>query len=80
VQFVTGNKGEERKTTSQKGVETTILRSKKEWSYYRGTRDEFTDTISGTKKGGTMLKMIKGNHNKVLWFKFCMGKLMLEGQ
>ena len=48
VQILTANNREERKTPSQTAVEITILRSKKEKKYYRGTREEFTDTISAT--------------------------------
>jgi hypothetical protein len=43
---VTENSREERKTSSQTAVEITILRSKKELRCYRGTGEEFTDTIS----------------------------------
>jgi len=33
--------------------------------YYRGTREEFTETISSRKeKSGKILKMIIENHNK----------------
>jgi len=51
VQTVTKHNRKERKTSSHTAVEITILRSKKEYRYYRGTGEEFTDTISGKKKG-----------------------------
>ena len=58
VQILTENNTKERKTSSHTAVEITILRSKKEWRCYRGTREEFTNTVSATneKKSGTMLK------------------------
>jgi len=47
VQILTGNNGEESKISSHKAVEITMLRSKKESRCCRGTREEFTDLISG---------------------------------
>ena len=40
----------------------------------RGTREEFTDTISA-KKGGKMLKMIKENDNKRIFNEILHGKI-----
>jgi hypothetical protein len=50
VQILIDNNRGERKPSCQTAVEITILRSKKELRYYRRTRDEFTNTISGPKK------------------------------
>jgi hypothetical protein len=50
VQILIDNNIGERKPSSRTAVEIRILRSKKELRYYRGTGEEFTDTISGTKK------------------------------
>jgi hypothetical protein len=45
VQILKQNNRGERKTSSQTAEEITILRSKKERRCYRGSREEFTDTI-----------------------------------
>jgi len=50
LEILTENNKQERKTSSQTAADITILRSKKELRYYRGTGEEFTDTVSATKK------------------------------
>jgi len=50
VQILTENNRKERKISSQTVAGLTILRSKTEGRYYRGTREEFTNTVSARKK------------------------------
>jgi hypothetical protein len=50
VQILTENNREERKISSQTVAGLTILRSKPEGRYYRGTIEEFTNTVSARKK------------------------------
>ena len=64
MQILTDSNREKQKISSETAVEIAILRSKKERRYYRGTRKEFTDTISATKKSGKMQKIINKNYNK----------------
>jgi len=79
VQILTGINREERKISSHKAVEITLLRSKKESRCCRGTREEFTDIFSGKIKWQDV-KIINENHNKGSLKKLILGELMLEGQ
>jgi len=45
VQLLKENNKEERKISSQTVAGLTILRSKTEGRYYRGTREEFTNRV-----------------------------------
>ena len=79
MQILTGINREERKISSHKAVEITLLRSKKESRCCRGTREEFTDIFSGKIKWQDV-KIINENHNKGSLKKLILGELMLEGQ
>ena len=50
MQILTVSNREKQKISSETAVEIAILRAKKERRYYTGTKKEFTDTISATKK------------------------------
>jgi hypothetical protein len=81
VQILPENNRQERNTSSHKTVEITILRSKKEWRYYGGTREEFTDTILVLKKKvGKCWKWWTKITMQEFWIKFCMERVMLNGQ
>ena len=79
MQILTGINREERKISSHKAVEITLLRSKKESRFCRGTTEEFTDIFSGKIKWQDV-KIINENHNKGSLKKLILGELMLEGQ
>jgi hypothetical protein len=50
VQILTENNREERKISSQTVAGLTLLRSKTEGRYYRGTTEEFKKTVSARMK------------------------------
>jgi len=55
-----------KETSSQAAVGITVLRSKNERRYYRGTKRNLETVLTTNERGrgGEMLKTINGNYNK----------------